>query len=82
MHLIRPSDEKKPKYAAEPSLQQLRLHPQPLLEGQSSKFHVLLITPNAEVTLCKTLLTAAVLGYPVPTILQWNETYDLSASIP
>ncbi|KAI9147809.1 hypothetical protein HJFPF1_12841 [Paramyrothecium foliicola] len=77
-NLRRPSDEKKPKFAAEPSLQQLRLRPQPLLEGQSSKFHLVIIAPNAEITLCKTLLTASVLGYPVPTILQYNETYDLS----
>jgi hypothetical protein len=78
MRLIRPSDEKKHRFAAEPSLQQLRLRPQPLLEGQSSQFHVLLVTPNSDVTLCKTLLSAAVLGYPVPTILQWNKTHDLS----
>jgi hypothetical protein len=76
--LIRPSEDKKPKFAVEPSLQQTRLQPQPLIEGQSSKLHLIIVAPNSAVTLCKTVLTASVLGYPVPTIVQFNETHDLS----
>lgn len=26
--------------------------------------------------LCKTLLTSAVMGYPIPTLIQYNQTFD------
>jgi len=40
------------------------------------KFHLLIPTPNGRSTpkLCKTLLSAAVLNYPPPTLLRYQET--------
>ena len=41
-----------------------------------SDFHLLLPATNKDVNLCKTLLTAAVLDYPTPTLIAWNQTFD------
>ena len=41
-----------------------------------SQMHLLLPVTSAPVSLCKTLFTAAVLGYPVPTFIGWNKTHS------
>lgn len=41
-----------------------------------TRLHVLIPANNPDVNLCKTLLTSNALGYPDPTILAWQETYD------
>jgi len=38
--------------------------------------HVLIPASRADVDFCKTLLSAAVLGYPAPVIINWNKTFD------
>jgi len=42
-----------------------------------TRLHVLIPANNPDVNLCKTLLTSNALGYPDPTILAWQETYDV-----
>ncbi|KFA66912.1 hypothetical protein S40285_02315 [Stachybotrys chlorohalonatus IBT 40285] len=78
VNVKRPDKVRPPKPEVPPSLQELRLHPEPLPQGSLGKFHLLLFAPNTSLSLCKTVLTASVLGYPVPTLLQSNETFDLS----
>lgn len=36
--------------------------------------------PSADVNLCKTLLTGSVLGYPVPTLVAYEQTFNKSKS--
>lgn len=38
--------------------------------------HVLIPASHPDANLCKTLLSAAILGYPTPTIINWNKTFD------
>ena len=47
-------------------------------EGNNNddNLHLLLPATGGDVDLCKTLLTANVLGYPTPGLLAWNETYS------
>ncbi|KAF2210518.1 hypothetical protein CERZMDRAFT_45579 [Cercospora zeae-maydis SCOH1-5] len=45
----------------------------------TSRLHVLLPASNAAVDMCKTLLTGSMLGYPTPTLIAWNETFDRAA---
>lgn len=47
------------------------------VEGRNTTgtLHVVLLATQPDINLCKTLLTAAALGYPVPTLLGWNTTY-------
>lgn len=45
---------------------------------RTDKLHVLLPASNPEVNLCKTLMSASILGYPTPTLIAWNETFDTS----
>lgn len=40
------------------------------------KLHLLLPASEGGSDLCKTLLTGAVLGYPIPTLIAWNKTHD------
>jgi hypothetical protein len=42
---------------------------------------VLIPANNPDVNLCKTLLTSNALGYPDPTILAWQEKYDVGELI-
>ncbi|KAK3709708.1 hypothetical protein LTR37_010735 [Vermiconidia calcicola] len=46
------------------------------LGERTNKLHVLLPASNREINLCKTLLTSFVLGYPTPTLIAWNQTFD------
>ena len=39
------------------------------------KLHILIPASSPGVELCKTLLSAAILDYPTPTLLAWNETF-------
>ena len=57
------------------SLQELRLSTGlPGQAGELPKLH-LLLTATADVRLCKTLLTASVLGYPTPTLIAHDESF-------
>lgn len=40
------------------------------------KMHFLIPATDVNINLCKTLLTAGILGYPSPSILAWQEPYD------
>ncbi|KAH6713544.1 hypothetical protein BKA61DRAFT_436308, partial [Leptodontidium sp. MPI-SDFR-AT-0119] len=40
------------------------------------KFHLLIPTNNSSVNLCKTLLSAAILNYPPPTLISYGESPD------
>ncbi|EGP83201.1 uncharacterized protein MYCGRDRAFT_111397 [Zymoseptoria tritici IPO323] len=42
----------------------------------ASKLHLLLPASNGAVDLCKTFLTGAILGYPTPTLIAWNQTFN------
>jgi hypothetical protein len=46
-----------------------------------TRLHVLIPANNPDVNLCKTLLTSNALGYPDPTILAWQEKYDVGESV-
>ncbi len=37
---------------------------------------MLLPASNGAVDMCKTLLTGAMLGYPIPTLIAWGEKHD------
>lgn len=67
---------KKPSFRAPPPKPADRIVPEPASHDDLSRFHLLLPASNPDVNLCKTLLTASVLGYPVPTLMSWNETYN------
>ncbi|KAI0022416.1 hypothetical protein F4780DRAFT_777791 [Xylariomycetidae sp. FL0641] len=43
---------------------------------RNTKLHVVLPANNKEVNLCKLLLGSSLLGYPTPTLLGWEETFD------
>lgn len=38
--------------------------------------HLILPASTGDVNLCKLLLSAAALGYPTPTLIAWNQTFD------
>nr|POE65345.1 hypothetical protein CFP56_72990 [Quercus suber] len=40
------------------------------------RLHVLMPASDGNINLCKTLMTAHILGYPKPTLIAWNEKYD------
>lgn len=42
----------------------------------TGKRHFLLPSSKGSVDLCKTILTSAILGFPAPTLIAWNETFD------
>nr|POE48044.1 hypothetical protein CFP56_01372 [Quercus suber] len=42
----------------------------------TDRLHVLMPASNGNINLCKTLMTAHILGYPKPTLIAWNEKYD------
>ncbi|KAK5948925.1 hypothetical protein OHC33_010011 [Knufia fluminis] len=42
----------------------------------SERLHVLLPATQGDVDLCKTLLTAKILGYPTPGLIAWDEEYN------
>ncbi|KAI4705454.1 hypothetical protein J4E81_000336 [Alternaria sp. BMP 2799] len=42
----------------------------------SSILHVLIPADHKDVNLCKTMLSAAVAGYPTPTLINWGATFD------
>lgn len=44
--------------------------------SKDTKLRILLPASNRDVNLCKTLLTASLLGYPTPTLIAWNHTFD------
>ena len=50
------------------------------ISGKSAKviereqaFHILTVAPEPNINLCKTLFSGALLGYPPPTIIAWNQ---------
>lgn len=43
--------------------------------------HFLIPATDVNVNLCKTLLTAGILGYPSPSILAWKEPFDESGGL-
>lgn len=47
-----------------------------LAKVDKDRFRLLLPASNAEINLCKTMMTAHALGYPTPTLIGFNETYD------
>ncbi len=53
--------------------------PSGLNKGNPS-FHLLITNPEQSVALCKTLLSAAVLDYPPPTLLNFNNTSPTAKS--
>lgn len=53
-----------------------RLAIRPIPRDDMQKIHLLLPSSSGEVNLCKTLLSAAVLGYPIPTLLSYNQSFD------
>lgn len=44
-------------------------------QGRPANFHLLIPASKPNVNLCKTLLSAAILGYESPVIINWNETH-------
>lgn len=61
--------------ASAPPKQKDRLDIQPVTPEQLAKVHLLLPASSGQVNLCKTLLTASVLGYPVPTLISYDQTF-------
>lgn len=53
-----------------------RLAIRPIPRDDMQKVHLLLPSSSGEVNMCKTLLSAAVLGYPIPTLLSYNQSFD------
>ncbi|KAF4126016.1 hypothetical protein GMORB2_1262 [Geosmithia morbida] len=53
-----------------------RLNVHPAKKDNLEKTHLLLPAPAGIASMCKTLLTASVLGYPVPTLIGYNQSYD------
>lgn len=51
-------------------------HDTPSTEVHDEKLHLLLPATQGNVDLCKTLLSAKILGYPTPGLLAWGESYD------
>lgn len=43
--------------------------------------HFLIPATDVNINLCKTLLTAGILGYPSPSLLAWKEPYDEHAGL-
>ncbi|KUJ07372.1 uncharacterized protein LY89DRAFT_364300 [Mollisia scopiformis] len=52
--------------------------PTPELQGQTAAryLHLLIPSNSRNVNLCKTLLSAAALDYPIPTAVNWNQSFD------
>lgn len=48
----------------------------PLKATKSANVHLIIPASNPDPNLCKTLLTAGILNYPTPVIVNWNETFD------
>lgn len=46
------------------------------MAGHPANLHVLIPAPESNATLCKTLLSAAILGYPTPVIINWGRRFD------
>ena len=47
-----------------------------VLTHDNDRLRLLLPATGGDVDLCKTLLTAKMLGYPTPGLIAWNETYE------
>lgn len=47
----------------------------------SGFFHILIPADRSDVNLCKTILSATILGYPTPTLYNWAKTGDKMAKI-
>lgn len=45
--------------------------------ANDTQLHILMPANNADVNLCKTLLTGNALGYPDPIILAWGEEHTV-----
>jgi hypothetical protein len=43
---------------------------------QDQMFHLIIPSPQPDSELCKTILTAGILGYPTPIMVNYNETLD------
>ena len=41
-----------------------------------ANLHVLIPASRPDVNLCKTMLSAGVLGYPSPVLINWNQTFE------
>ena len=52
-----------------------------LVKVGKERFRLLIPATNTEINLCKTLMTAHALGYPMPTLIGYNETYDHSGKL-
>ena len=48
---------------------------------KSGFFHILIPADKSDVNLCKTILSATILGYPTPTLYNWAKTGDKMAKI-
>ncbi|KAK3709710.1 hypothetical protein LTR37_010737 [Vermiconidia calcicola] len=44
--------------------------------AQPKNFHILIPASKEDENLCKVLLSAAILGYPSPVLINWNKTFD------
>ncbi|KAF2083980.1 hypothetical protein K490DRAFT_50295 [Saccharata proteae CBS 121410] len=46
------------------------------VDPSAQYLHLVIPASDPDVNLCKTMLTAAVCGFPTPNIINWNETFD------
>lgn len=55
-----------------------RLEAQTLTAEEVAHFRMVMPAPTADIDLCKTLISGSVLGYPVPTLIAWNQSFNQS----
>lgn len=48
----------------------------PLDMAERSNFHLVIPASNPDPNLCKAVVSASILGYPAPLIINWNQTFD------
>nr|POF15432.1 hypothetical protein CFP56_71928 [Quercus suber] len=59
----------------------------PFIGGESkvtlpiANLHLLVPASHSDVNLCKVLLSAAILGYPSPVIINWNTTFEIEGQV-
>jgi hypothetical protein len=70
----RPSAPSTPR---EQSLQEARIHVKPLTAEDQQNFRILMPAANPDISICQTLLTTSILGYPAPTLIAFNESATL-----
>lgn len=51
-------------------------HQTGVLSLPPANLHILIAASHPRADLCKVMLSAAALGYPSPTLINWSETFD------